>query len=590
MSIDAFRMNRRRLLGLGVASGAAAGLGLTATGCTPDGKSGGAKSAKGLGPEGITMTPGAATAGVQYPDNYVGPRATLKKPFAPAGAPTFKVVVPNDVSTVGDWNKNKFSAWLKQRTGLDVEYLTVAIDGGDMTKINAMIGSGDLPDAFLSIPFTADQVSLYGSQGVFVALDDYLARTIELKRAMSDYPDLATLSKSADGHTYVFPALNDCRQCRAIPGRAWVNRKFLDAVGLDSPSTTAEFRTLLQAFKSKNPNGKGDAIPFVAGASSPIDVFFMNAFLYNPGKPWLRLDNGKVDFVAATDEWREGLRYLRSLNSDGTLTQDTFTMTDQALQKLGDNPGHALIGVARSHFWGSFMTVDPKPDARWRDYAPISALAGPSQVRNFAWNYYQPYSSGVLSQLVITKNCSQPELLVMWADYQLELEAIMRSAWGEKGRDWTWSPKGAKDLAGTQATWKQFVGGSEASVRAGTGWNQHGILYRSSGFRLGEEADPKNPPFAALLDEATVKAYQPYASKKDWQLPPLIFDQTAAARNADILTSVTNEVQNALAEFALGKRNIDSDSDWASYTGALKKMGVSELVGNYQKAYEGRPR
>jgi len=587
MTIDAFRMNRRQLLALGATSGVAAGLGLTTAGCSSNEQ---ADGPKGLGPKGVNMTPGTPTAGVHYPDKYVGPRATLKKPFAKADTTTFKVVVPNDVTTVGAWNKNKFSAWLKKRTGLNVEYLTVEIDGGDMTKVNAMIGSGDLPDAFLNIPFTLDQISLYGSQGIFVALEDYLARTIELKRATADYPDLATLSKSTDGHTYVFPALNDCRQCCAIGGRAWVNRRFLDAVGMDSPTTTAELRTLLRAFKSKNPTGKGDAIPFVAGTSSPIDVFFMNAFLYNPGMPWLRLDNGKVDFVASKDEWREGLRYLHSLNSDGTVTQDTFTMTDQALQKLGDNPGHARIGVARCHFWGSFMTVDPKPDARWHDYVPIKALAGPAQVRNFAWNYYQPYSAGVLSQLVITKKCSQPEMLVMWADYQMELEAIMRSAWGEPGKDWSWSPAGAKDLAGTQATWKQSVGGSEASVPAGTGWNQHGVLYRSSDFRLGEQADHNNPPFAAVLDDATVKSYQPYAVNKEWQLPPLIFDQSAAARNADILTSVTNEVQNALAEFTLGKRNIDSDSAWASYTGALKKMGINELISNYQKAYDGRPR
>ena len=40
----------------------------------------------------------------------------------------------------------------------------------------------------------------------------------------------------------------------------------------------------------------------------------MGSFLYNPGEPWLVLNaEGKVDFTANKDAWREGLKYLNRL-------------------------------------------------------------------------------------------------------------------------------------------------------------------------------------------------------------------------------------------------------------------------------------
>lgn len=283
--------------------------------------------------------------GVLYPADYIGPKATAKTPFSD-GSKTFTVVVPQDTVVTGDWNKNKFTDLFAKKTGINIKFqtvVTVGVDGSqDMTKVNAMLASGDLPDAFMGIPFTRDQLSLYGQQDVFVALDDYIETYgVEMKEAIKNYPDLKTLNKGTDGKTYTFTGLNDCYHCRVSPGRALINKKFVEKVGGTIPTTTEEFRALLKKFKTDNPNGHGDTIPLAAGVGNDIDRFFMGAFTYNPGQPWLRLENGKVTFVANKPEWREGLKYLRSLFDDGTLTSDVFTMTSEALQKIGNTPGHA---------------------------------------------------------------------------------------------------------------------------------------------------------------------------------------------------------------------------------------------------------
>lgn len=201
-------------MGIGVGIGTAGLL----TGCSSEGDGGGGTDGGRDKPD-VQVSAAPETEGVNYPAEYVGPRATQKKPFTD-GSKAFTVVVPQDSTVVGDWNKNEFTAWLEKRTGLKVEFKGISLAGGDMTKVNAMIAAGDLPDAFLPVPFTRDQVSLYGQQGVFAPLDDHISTyAIELQQAMKDYPDLKPLSTSSDGKIYRFPTLNDCAHCATWPSR-----------------------------------------------------------------------------------------------------------------------------------------------------------------------------------------------------------------------------------------------------------------------------------------------------------------------------------------------------------------------------------
>ena len=163
---------------------------------------------------------------MQYPEGYIGPKATRAQGAFADGTQTFRVVVPVDTVVTGDWNKNAFTQYMEEKTGLKVQFQTVTTsgpNGTDMTKVNAMLAAGDLPDAFLGIPFTRDQLSLYGSQGVFTPLDDLIETYApQMRQAMTDYPDLAPLNKGTDGKTYTFAGLNDCYHCAISPGRALI--------------------------------------------------------------------------------------------------------------------------------------------------------------------------------------------------------------------------------------------------------------------------------------------------------------------------------------------------------------------------------
>ena len=243
--------------------------------------------------------------------------------------------------------------------------------------------------------------------------------------------------------------------------KLWIYQPWLDALGLEMPTTTDEFEQVLLAFKEQDPNGNGqaDEIPLsttidAEGWQNSLDRFFMNSFIYNPGedahRPWLILQEGKVTPVYNTPQWKEGLKYLQRLYAQGLIDPQSFTQDIDGLQRLGNNPDEVILGAAPSGWMGVFIAVDEElQDTRWTDYVPVPPLEGPQGVRYAAWG---PATGE--PAIVITSACKDPALAVRWIDAQYDREATLRSERGVLGEDWRWAEEGETDYNGEQAAWK----------------------------------------------------------------------------------------------------------------------------------------
>lgn len=574
-------IDRRSLLRFGVYGAGSLAASTMLASCSGDGTTGNQDPVSPTGVEGVDQVQlGEEIEGILYPEGYVGPRARVVEPFHD-GSKTFKIGVKLDSENIGDWNTNEFSAFMEERTGVKVEYQVVLNSDDDLTKVNASIASGDMPDAYLAIPFTNDQVSLYGSQGIFQPLEDLIETYApELRQVMEDYPSWGADITALDGHKYQMSAPNDCYHCRVSPSRAFINSEYLEAVGAEMPTTTDELREVLKLFKDEDPSGTGEMIPFSVGAEGFIDNYIMNSFLYNPGSDgtgggWLRLDGGKVDFVANKDEWREALRYLRTLADDGTITGNTFTMTGDELLRAG-NQGR--LGVVRTYYWGYFADIDNSEDALWRKYVSLPPVKGPGGVQYANWNYRTDRSR----PFVITSDCENPEVLVQWASTMLELEATLRGTNGNED-NWQYAEEGDPAINGKQAIWKR----DQWPAPSGTSWGSYSMLYNSNDFRLSQYSDPDNPDLERALFVAT-EAYEPYQQPEDFQLPAMIFDSSQAATRADIAATLETYVRENMAKFAVGELDIDDDAAWDDYVTAFDSIGVPEYIDLHQQAYDAR--
>lgn len=575
-------LTRRRLLTGTAGAGLAAAAGAWLAGCTSATGDAGTPTPGGagtvarleLGPESADRPP--------YPDDYVVPRARDYAPFSD-GSKTFRVVVPQNTTTVGDWNTNKFSQWLEQRTGMKVKYdavlVTGAAGGTDLTKINAMIAAGDLPDAFLGIPFTPAQISLYGQQGLFQPLGDLIETYAPEMRAVQErYPELKRELRSLDGKIYQFKSLSECYHCKVSPGRAWVHQDYLAAVGGAMPTTTEELRELLKLFQAKDPSKTGKMVPLAAGAKSNLAPYFMNSFLQTPATDWMRLNSGKVDFVADKPEWREGLRYLRTLFQDGTLTTSTLTATPEEVLAAG-NQGR--IGVARCYYQGIFTDLSDKPDDLWTRYVALPPVKGPNGVQFSCWSD-NPFT-GI--PLLITNKCANPELMVQWGDRQMDLLPQCLSYGGVKGGNWDWASVGDKGITDKQAVWYA----KKYPVPLGEGWDQLLVYNFTREWTEGQRSDPAKPNFEKYLHQAT-KPYEPFKPSRENQLPALIFDDASAAEQATRKAAIDPYVALSMSEFIIGKRDIGDDAAWNDYVSTLDKMGVKQQIELYQKMYEAQPK
>ncbi|MFC7620716.1 extracellular solute-binding protein [Microlunatus sp. GCM10028923] len=573
------RTSRRTLLG-GTAALAVAASGLTA--CTSGGKpKAPATALESMAPS-VTAAP--EVTGISYPDGYVGPRARTISPIVTEPA-SFTVLVPQD-ARVGDWSKNYFSKWYQEQTGIEITFRQVAGGEDMMTKVNAMIAAGDVPDAFLGIPFSRSQLLQYGEQGMFAPLRSLIGGyALNLQQAMKDYPDSYKLIRSPNDEIYAFPDYNDGKHARASEARAFINTDWLERLGLEEPTTTTAFQEVLREFKKADLGGGGRTIPFAAYAEASLDKYFMNSFLYHPGGLGLVVNGGTVETTVNKPEYREGLKYIKGLIDEGLINNDAVTATADQMLRRGNQPGNTIMGGARAYYWGLFVDIDQKdPEARWRQYRTLAPLEGPNKVRYSPWDYY---TIGVETPtFVISGACERPELLVQWADLQYDLEVSLHANLGKKGERWEWAPEGVKGINGKDALYYFPGGWNEKPADATSGWSLFSVSYRSEDYRLAEGVVEGNETFEKPLYEQTVEYNEPYKQPIEMQFPPVTLTEADAAEDAEISTNLQNEVSVALAKFSTGKLDPNDDAAWQDYVERLDRIGLGRMLESRQAAYE----
>lgn len=146
------------------------------------------------------------------------------------------------------------------------------------------------------------------------------------------------MNTAPDGNIYGLTGLNECFHC-SYPNKMWVNTKWMEQLGLTEPTTTEEFKEMLRAFKTKDPNGNGkaDEVP-LSGSTENFGVhiipYLMNGFIYDDDRNYLIVNQGKVETVVNKPEWKEGLAYIKSLYDEGLIDPGAFTQNVGAFKKL----------------------------------------------------------------------------------------------------------------------------------------------------------------------------------------------------------------------------------------------------------------
>ncbi|MBW7456431.1 extracellular solute-binding protein, partial [Paenibacillus sepulcri] len=296
---------------------------------------------------------------------------------------TLKVMVMGDAN-VESFDDNEFTKWYEEKTNVHVEWEVVPpMNAQD--KLNLTLAGGDLPDVIMNFNVPAAQQMIYGQDGVFLELSDLIDKYgTETKKMFEANPLIKQVATASDGKIYSLPYVSDCYHCTVVQ-KMWIYQPWLDKLGLKMPTTTDEFYNVLKAFKEQDPNGNGkqDEIPFAGSIATPgnnIDSFVMNAFIYDNlthDNFGLLLQDGKIDAAFNKPEWKEGLTYLHKLYQEGLISPESFTMDNDQLKRIGENPDVPILGVAAAFHMGNFTQFNGE-SGRWLQYKAVPPLKGPS--------------------------------------------------------------------------------------------------------------------------------------------------------------------------------------------------------------------
>ena len=497
-----------------------------------------------------------------------------------------------DTTYVCDLNENTLTPWIQEKTNVKINFEEIPDTEWD-TKVNLLIASDELPDAFIYGGFSAAELADYGSQGVFLALNDIIEEHGHYVKQVFDQQEALPGAYTAlDGNIYTLPDINECYHC-FYSMRAWINQQWLTNLGLKYPNTVDEFVNVLRAFKEQDANGNGDPndeIPFSGNATSwnsTIYPFLLNSFLHYDTSNLSVKEDGTVIFTPIQPEFKEGLQWIASLIDEGLIEKEALTQTEEQLKTKGSNLDIALLGGFTSATWWSGVGSDNGEGSRCREYSGLSPLEGPNGVRISPWA-----GTGFnMGNSVITTACEDPVPLFKMLDYMLSDEATLRSQIGELGVDYNEPDEGAPGINGKPALYAKIptsnTTGGTTGDEADTAMPNVFPSNRTSDFRLGEQADYSDPETQwqqePRLYNESATYFAPYADEHMMYPGAVNLTAEESEKINFMKTQINDYVKENIVLFLAGEKSFDTD--WDSFIAEFDNLNLDEYMELRQMAY-----
>ena len=442
----------------------------------------------------------------------------------------------------------------------NIEFDYQSVMGSDFSeKRNLVLSSGDYPDIFFKSNFWMPDLNKYGKQGIFLPLEDMIKEYAPNLTKKLDELDGWKYLKSGDGHIYSLPEIN--RQFGAVTPY-WLNKKWMDNLGLKEPTNLDELYEVLKAFKEQDANGNGDPndeIPITATDAVRLDLLLPYFDVGYDSETKTAVIDDKLTYLPTSDVYKKFVEFVTKLYQEGILDKNAFTQKHEQQGAIGQS-GDVLGSFFDA---GAFLTVGRERD---QDYQALTPFKDGTY----------PLSSGFNpGALILTDKCKDPEVIIAWADQFYTEEGGISAILGIEGKTWQKREDG---------DWEWIVGkgyGDDiAAVRASStiqGAANHPSIWPDFWY---EHMSPEVDPNEVYLNSER----QRIAEKGKVALPVMQYSDEDAMTIATLKTDIDSYIDQYLAQVATGA--LDLDKSWDDYKKTLDNMGAGQLTDIYQKAYK----
>ena len=448
-------------------------------------------------------------------------------------------------------------------------------------KKNLMIASGELPDGIMGpLSITADEAQLLGGQGILIPLENLIAEYApNIQHILDTDPTYRAQVTSPDGHIYALTAMQDMGFDSLSV--SIINKTWLDELGLPVPSTTDEFYEALKAFKENDMAGNGRTIPFSflyqesADLNREVKREFEWIFLAFgvPETPTHIIieDDGELIFTASQEGYKEAIKYLHKLYSEGLIdpeifSQDRTLLTNKIRQmNVGCYTDYRLeSSMASEEIQDNFVIMPPLKgpdgDQRW-----LRAKAGMSD-----------------GAFALTSACKHPEIAIRWLDNINTPENSIQMLYGMfKEEGWNKS-EALVPSADYPGKWTSNTDLRPADVNP-SDWPWSAPIGSSPVIVPHEVIDEYIAERANnVAKERACAIYRPYLTEYPYNYPFRFTLEEIDELNiiqTDLLNYVYQTVATWIADGGV-------DKVWDDYLVQLDNLGLQDYLRLYQQAYE----
>ena len=520
-----------------------------------------------------------AMSTVAFADGYTFP---LEK------TESFSALTNYPVGTESDPNNRTIFKRLEEATNVHVEWRTIQSDQwGDKITLE-MSNAKTLPELVFNAGFGDTDLQKYAKQGAIIALEDYIDTCMpNLQKVFEQAPEYRVMCTDENGHIWALPWIEQLGYEKTAiqtvgSSMPFINKNWLDFLGLEVPTTVDDFEAALIAFRD---NADKIAAEFgIEGSIIPM------SFIMNDQDPYLLINGfgegvGDVDIgrhiavnsdkqvicTATLEGFKKGTEWMHKLYEEGLIDPEAFTQEWSTYVAKGKS---GRYGVCFSWDVANIAQVSMDDLIAGKSWVPLPALT--ADVRNIT-PQNGSYTSGFdRGRCVVTALCKNPELVCSWLDLMYDPMQSPQNNWGTYGED------------------DEFDIFEMSTNDAGEPMLKHTWLGDASPVEV-REAESVNGPLAildsyygkyvTLPDDAAYRLnwikdiYTPDMNT-EYVYPNVFMNADDNKECSNLSADLTKRINTAKSDWVM---NGFTDADWDAFQNDLKAYGLDKYLEIHQK-------
>lgn len=501
--------------------------------------------------------------------------------FPLAEKTTLTGMISYPANTESNPNNRTIFKRLQEETNVEIEWTAIQGDQwGDKITL-AMANLETLPDFIFTAGFGDNDLLRYADQGVIIPLEEYIDTYMpNLKAVFDKFPEYRKMSTAADGHIWAFPWIeqlgSEKTAIQTVGDMSFINKKWLDFLELEIPTTVEEFETVLIAFRDHASeiqaefNIEGSIIPMscIVNDGDQDPCILINGFGEgygdaDRGRHIAVTDDRQVVCAATSEGFKKGIAWLHTLYEEGLIDPEAFTQE-----------WSTYVAKGKSGRYGVCFSWDVANIDNLEDWVPLPALT--ADTRNITpqnGSFTSGYDRG---RCVVTAVSKNPALVCAWLDQMYDPFQSPQNNWGTYGED---------------DDFDIFELGENEN---GEKMLKHAPLGDASPVEV-REAEAVGGPLAVLdeyygvyvtcPDDAQYRLdwieeyYTPDMNTK-YVYPNVFMSQEDTEELSNLLADITKTINASKSDWIM---NGFTDADWDEYVKSLEAYGLSDMLAIFQK-------